>query len=131
MNRKAPESGYRLKEWRRPRKFRTVNGHYPRNIYQIDIAHFYTFFEKLRIPTKIAKSFPNPYGPVFIDVYSRFAWGIGIARRDKTNFRRALIHIFGVMGRPETVDGDNEIISRFVGDPEFQGINWYVTSVVW
>jgi hypothetical protein len=55
-------SGYTLKEWRRPRKFRTVSGHYPRNIYQIDIAHFKTFFEKLRIPTEISKSFPNPYG---------------------------------------------------------------------
>jgi hypothetical protein len=81
------QGGYTLKEWRRPRKFRTVNGHYPRNIYQIDIAHFKTFFEKLRILTTIAKSFPNPYGLICIDVYSRFAWGIGIARRDKTNFR--------------------------------------------
>jgi hypothetical protein len=119
---------YTLKEWRRPRKFRTVNGHYPRNIYQIDIAHFKTFFEKLRIPTTIARSFPNPYGLICIDVYSRFAWGEDIAKRDKTNFRWALIHIFGVMGRPEIISGDNEIISRIFGDPEFQGINLYATT---
>jgi hypothetical protein len=71
---------YTLKKWRRSRKFRTVNRHYPRNIYQIDIAHFKTFFEKLRIPTEIAKSFPNPYGLICIDVYSRFAWGEGIKK---------------------------------------------------
>jgi hypothetical protein len=56
------QSGYRLKEWRRPRKFRTVSGHYPRNIYQIDIAHFYTFFEKLQIPTTVNIKKPYPYG---------------------------------------------------------------------
>jgi intergrase/recombinase len=32
------------------------------------------------------------------------------------------------MGKPETVDGDNEIISKIVKYPEFQGINWYVTA---
>jgi intergrase/recombinase len=39
-----------------------------------------------------------------------------------------MIHIFGVMGRPEIISGDNEIISRIVDDPEFQGIGWYVTT---
>jgi hypothetical protein len=119
---------YTLKEWRRPRKFRSVSGHYPRNIYQIDIAHFKTFFDKLKIPTTVNIVTPYPYGLVCIDVYSRFAWGVGIEDREGETICTAFGHIFSFMGKPETVDGDNEIISKIVKYPEFQGINWYVTS---
>jgi intergrase/recombinase len=32
------------------------------------------------------------------------------------------------MGRSEIISGDNEIISKIFGDPEFQGINLYATT---
>jgi hypothetical protein len=121
-----------LKQWRRPRQYRSVIAYNPRGIYQVDIMYLTQLWDY--IYSKEARPYYdlNNYAVVCVDVYSRFAMAVSIPTRQQKNIRTTLIQIVKELGKPDWISADNEIIdSLFVNhvlDPFFVNIKLYRTS---
>jgi hypothetical protein len=99
-----------LKQWRRPRKFRSIIAFNPGGIYQVDIMYLkqlwdYIYSQELRQQYRL-----NDYAVVCVDVYSRYVSAVSIPTRHQIYIREALKSIINDIGKPDWMSGDNEIM---------------------
>jgi hypothetical protein len=76
------------------------------------------------------------YALVCVDVYSRYVKAVGLYTFEKKQIVEGMLYIIHLMGRPEIISGDNQVINALylkigdlnVLDPRFVGIRTYATS---
>lgn len=126
-----------LKEWRYPRRYRSVIAYNPLGIYQCDIIELYPLWDKLfGFDTELRQTLkPDNYGLITVDVYSRFAWGLSLSRKRKQDIRAGLKQIFNEIGTPEILSGDAEVVNSVYEDykkqilyPEFKDLKTYKST---
>lgn len=86
-----------LTKVKRPKKFNSIIGYYPGDVYQIDII-VYTRFEIHNYK----------YILVVIDVYSRFVQVRPMTNRNNETINKNILDIFEDMGAPYRIQSDNE-----------------------
>jgi hypothetical protein len=121
-----------LKQWRRPRQFRSIIALNPKGIYQVDIMYLKQLWDYI-FSQEIRQQPLNDYAVVCVDVYSRYVSAVSIPTRQHVYIREALKSIISDMGKPDWLSGDNEIMDSIyvrpgVWDPFFIGIKVYRTS---
>jgi hypothetical protein len=122
----------KLKQWKNPRKYRTVVAYGPKGIYQIDIMHLYAVWNKLfNINRKLQYGLYD-YAVVCVDVYSRYVKARSIPNRARESIAIVIFHLITIMGKPNIISADNEIIDAVYKDGTlyivFDGIQLYRTS---
>jgi hypothetical protein len=122
----------KLKQWRRPHKYRTIVAYGPKGIYQIDIMHLYPLWLKMFNYTSKQQYGLNDYAVVCVDVYSRYVKARSIPNRQRQKIAMGIFQLITIMGRPNIISADNEIINSLFQDGvlyvEFNGIQLYRTS---
>jgi hypothetical protein len=122
----------KLKQWKRPHKFRKIVAYGPKGIYQIDIMHLYPLWNKVfDIRGKLQYGLYD-YAVVCVDLYSRYVKARSIPNKQRESIAIAIFHLITIMGRPNIISADNEIIDVLYKDGklyiEFDGIKLYRTS---
>jgi hypothetical protein len=106
----------KIKQWRRPRVYRTTYVYGAREIYQIEIMDLYSLWSKICTPEKIEDYELRPFALVCVHVYSRFAYRVSMESRRKQDIRKAIYWWYQNNWRrftkkPNVISGDAEIIS--------------------
>jgi hypothetical protein len=100
----------RIKQWKRPHKFRSVIAYEPRGIYQVDIMHLYPLWDKIFTSQQKSNYKINDYALVCVDVYSRYVKARSMGHKYKSSIAGTLYSLLRIMGKPQIVSADNEII---------------------
>jgi hypothetical protein len=126
-----------LKEWRYPRKYRSIIAYNPLGIFQSDIIELYPLWDKIfGVDTQLRQELnPDNYGLICVDVYSRYAWGLALTRKRKQDIRNGLKQIFKEIGQPDILSGDAEVVNSVYENakehklyPEFKDLKTYKTT---
>jgi hypothetical protein len=72
----------KLKQWRRPHKFRSIVSYGPTGIYQIDIMHLYPLWNKIFNIIRKCEYGLYDYAVVCVDVYSRYVKAGSVPNRE-------------------------------------------------
>jgi hypothetical protein len=122
----------RIKQWRRPHKYRSIIAYNPKGIYQIDMMHLYPLWSKMFNKVSRQDYGLNNYAIVCVDVYSRYVKCRSIPNKQRPVIAGAIYELIVIMGKPNTISADNEIIdSLYLNNQlyvEFDGIQLYRTS---
>jgi hypothetical protein len=126
-----------LKEWRYPRKYRSIIAYNPLGIFQSDIIELYPLWDKIfGVDSQLRQEInPDNYGLICVDVYSRFAWGLSLPRKKKQDIRNGLKQIFSEIGKPDILSGDAEVVNSVYENvkehklyPEFRDLTTHKTT---
>jgi hypothetical protein len=90
----------KLKQWRKPIKYRSIVAFNPRGIYQVDIMHLYPLWTKVFSDQDKTKYELNNYPLVCVDVYSRYVKSRAIPSTERKNIAKALFELISIMGKP-------------------------------
>jgi hypothetical protein len=122
----------KLSQWKRPHKFRSVIAYGPKGIYQVDIMNLYPLWDKIFTSQQKSNYKINDYAFVCVDVYSRYVKARSTGYKYKHLIASTMYSILTIMGKPQIISGDNEIINAFYDQGqlcvEFDGIKFYRTS---
>jgi hypothetical protein len=125
-----------LKQWRRPKEYRSIIAYNPRGIYQVDIMYLSPLWNRI-FNTIFKQQYQIvDYALVCVDVYSRYVKAVGLYSFDKKQISDGMYYIIHQMGRPQIISGDNQVINALyqkvggqnVIDPRFEGIRTYATA---
>jgi len=125
-----------LKQWRRPRQYRSIIAHKPQGIYQVDIMYLSPLWNRIFNTMFKQQHQIADYALVCVDVYSRYVKAVGLYTFEKNQILHGMLYIIRLMGRPEIISGDNQIINALyqnvggqkVLDPRLSDIRTYATS---
>jgi hypothetical protein len=122
----------RIKQWRRPQKYRSIVAYNPKGIYQIDMMHLYLLWSKMFNYVSRQEYGLNEYAIVCVDVYSRYVKCRSIPNKQRPIIAGAIYELIIIMGKPNIISADNEITdSLYLNGQlyvEFDGITIYPTS---
>jgi hypothetical protein len=94
--------------------------------------HLYPLWDKIFISQEKSKYKINDYALVCVDVYSRYVLALSMSSETKDNIAKTLYYIITIMGKPQIISGDNQIINALYKQGqlyvEFEGIKFYRTS---
>jgi hypothetical protein len=108
----------KLRQWRRPNKFRLIVAYGPKGIYQVDMMHLYPLWDKIFTSQQKSNYKINDYALVCVDVYSRYVKARSMAHKFKSSIAGTLYNLLRIMGKPQIISADNEIINALY-DKEF------------
>jgi hypothetical protein len=100
----------KLKQWKNPHKYRTVVAYGPKGIYQVDMMHLYPLRSKIFTDQQKTSYGINDYALVCVDVYSRYVKSRSMGHKYKSSIARTLYNLLRIMGKPNIISADNEII---------------------
>jgi hypothetical protein len=102
---------YKLKQWRRPYKYRSIVAFGPRGIYQVDMMHPYPFWDIIFNEQEKINYRIKDYALVCVDVYSRYVKARSMDYKYGELITSTMNSIISVMGKPQIISADNEIIN--------------------
>jgi hypothetical protein len=86
----------KLKQWRKPHKYRSIVAYGPKGIYQIDIMHIYPLWNNVfNIICKREYGLYD-YAVVCVDVYSRYVKARNIPNRERESIAKAIFQLIWV-----------------------------------
>jgi hypothetical protein len=101
----------KLRQWKNLRKYRTIVAYGPKGIYQVDMMHLYPLWDKIFTSQQKSNYRINDYALVCVDVYSRYVKSRSMGYKYKTTIARTLFNLLRIMGMPQIISADNEIIN--------------------
>jgi hypothetical protein len=119
---------YKLKQWRRPKKYRSIFAFNPRGIYQVDMMHLYSLWDLIFSQEEKDYYKIKPYALVCVDVYSRFVKAKSMDRKLGETIARTVDDIVSEMGKPQIISADNEIINALRSYSSLTGVQLYNTT---
>jgi hypothetical protein len=119
---------YKLKQWKRPRKYRSIVAFNPRGIYQVDMMHLYALWNLIFNQEEMEYYKIKPYAIVCVDVYSRYVKAKSLDRKLAETIARTVDSILSEMGKPQIISADNEIINALKSYSNLKGVKLYDTT---
>jgi hypothetical protein len=119
---------YKLKQWRRPYRYRTIVAFGPRGIYQVDMMHLYALWDLIFNEQEKQYYKIKPYAIVCVDVYSRYVKAKSMDRKYGETIAQTVDSIVLEMGKPQIISADNEIINALKSYSSLTGVQLYDTT---
>jgi hypothetical protein len=123
---------YKLKQWRRPHKYRSIVAFGPRGIYQVDMMHLYPLWDLIFNEQEKINYRIKDYALVCVDVYSRYVKARSMDYKYGQLITLTMSSIISDMGKPQIISADNEIINSLKLHkhlyPNLNGIQLYNTT---
>jgi hypothetical protein len=101
----------KLKQWKKPHKYRSIVAYGPKGIYRVDMMHLYTLWDKIFASQQKSTYSINGYALVCVDVYSRYVKARSMGYKYKSLIAIKLYYILSIISKPQILSGDNEIIN--------------------
>jgi hypothetical protein len=103
-----------LREWKFPKKYRTIFARQPRDIFQADVMVLAPLWENI-FPEyyRQTKYRPKNYALVCIDVFSRYVWAAAMDNEQGKTTAEAITRVFHHMGTPRIFQGDKKVTMAF------------------
>jgi hypothetical protein len=117
-----------LKQWRRPRGYRSIIAHRIRGIYQVDIMDLRPLWNRIFDPALRSQYNILNYALVSVDVYSRYVFAVSIQSTQYSEIAQGMLFIVNRIGKPSNITADNQVINAIKQVPELNDVKKYAST---